>query len=391
MLCYAPRAAIIARAALGVMPSPPIPPPIAPPPAPESEENTALSISLVAFVLLIALLVQQGLRRLPGVQRVVTGSGACILLGAAVNLLALLVSKCLGYNSTLTLGETAAGSGVHDVIYFGLLPPIIFDAGFHMRKRNFFANIGATLGYAVLGTLIAILTTGGLIFALSHAGLLQTGLTLAQAMLFGSLISSTDPVATLGILKHVQAAPLLHDLIFGESALNDALSIVFFAVFRDVAIADGLVRVPPAPPHTHAPPPSSPAPQMDEEGALHVVGSVLRALSGSVATGLVFALLSALVTRALRSQPRGQRPAPPFELALMGLFAVLAFSTPERIDLSGVLSLFVCAIVMRHYTYYNMSSTARRSTAVLFTTISEVRGSKERVSTPPSLVPRAHY
>jgi len=51
-------------------------------------------------------------------------------------------------------------------------------------------------------------------------------------MLFGSLISSTDPVATLAILKSVGAPPLLYDLVFGESALNDALSIVLFNIFR---------------------------------------------------------------------------------------------------------------------------------------------------------------
>ena len=51
-------------------------------------------------------------------------------------------------------------------------------------------------------------------------------------MLFGSLISSTDPVATLSILRSVNAPPLLYDLIFGESALNDALSIVFFNAFE---------------------------------------------------------------------------------------------------------------------------------------------------------------
>ena len=60
-----------------------------------------------------------------------TSSGALILFGAAVNLLALLVSTCVQEASTISLGERAAGSSIHDVIYFGLLPPIIFDAGFH--------------------------------------------------------------------------------------------------------------------------------------------------------------------------------------------------------------------------------------------------------------------
>ena len=71
-----------------------------------------------------------------------------------------------------------------------------------------------------------------IIAALSDAGFLWTRLSLPQAMCFGALISSTDPVATLSTLKQSRATPLLYDLVFGESALNDALSIVLFGVFR---------------------------------------------------------------------------------------------------------------------------------------------------------------
>ena len=52
---------------------------------------------------------------------------------------------------------------VHDLIYYALLPPIIFEAGFTMRKRKFFANFASILLLAVVGTLIAILVTGGLL------------------------------------------------------------------------------------------------------------------------------------------------------------------------------------------------------------------------------------
>lgn len=95
---------------------------------------------------------------------------------------------------------------MHDIIYFGLLPPIIFEAGFVMRKRSFFANFGTILLYSVVGTLLSVLCTGGLTYALSVSGAIQ-GLTFSESLLFASLISSTDPVATLSILKTVRGLP----------------------------------------------------------------------------------------------------------------------------------------------------------------------------------------
>ena len=123
------------------------------------------------------------------------------------------------------------------MIYYGLLPPLIFEAGFTMRKRKFFANFGTIFLYAVIGTLIAIVATGTLLWALNLDGSIDPNLNVNHFMLFGALISSTDPIATLGILKSAGANPLLYDLIFGESALNDCIAIVVFHIFHDLAIA----------------------------------------------------------------------------------------------------------------------------------------------------------
>ena len=379
---------------------PPISPtPVAPPPT--DEEATALDITLVVTVLIVALLLQEALKHLRVSRAFISGSGACMLLGMAVNLSLFLASQVLPLTGQLSLSDSVAGSGAHDVIYYGLLPPIIFEAGWHMRKRNFFANIGATLGYALAGTLIAVVSTGALVYAISQssAGMIKTRFTLAQSMVFGSLISSTDPVATLGILKNVNAAPLLNDLIFGESALNDALSIVFFNVF--LAQTETAAAPPPMPPtlddarHQHhqqrqlagaplsplSPPrpplqaPPGAAPPALPPIALNVgavIGDVFRVLFFSFLLGLAFAVASALVTRFLcRLRPQKQRPTPPVELALVSLFALLSFTASDRVGFSGILSLFVCSIVMRHYTFYNLSSGARDSASVLFSTVSE--------------------
>ena len=54
------------------------------------------------------------------------------------------------------------------------------------------------------------------------------------------------------------------------------------------------------------------------------------------------------------------------------LNALITFSAAERLGLSGVMSLFFCAIVMRHYTFYNLCRRSQASARILFTTISEL-------------------
>ncbi len=174
------------------------PPP--PPLPPDDEAGVALDVTVVLAVLLLALLLQQTLRLAGPRAAWLTSSSITMLLGAAVNALLWAVG---GPHSDLSLAATPA---VHDLIYFGLLPPIIFDAGFSLRKRSFFVNFGAILTYAVAGTAVAIAATGALLYGCACAGLLDTRFTLPQALVFASLISSTDTVATLAILRDVKAS-----------------------------------------------------------------------------------------------------------------------------------------------------------------------------------------
>ena len=280
-----------------------------------------------------------------------------MLLGATANLTLYTISRFdVGLQGHLSLKEWDTGQ-THDLIYFGLLPPIIFEAGFHMNNMQFFNNLGAISGYALLGTVLAILATGAMVWLLGlPGGPLWTQYTVVQALVFGALISSTDPVATLGILKSVRATPLLYQLIFGESALNDALSIVLFHVFLKAAV----------------PPDGEPAPHMDPTKLFGVFVDVLRVCAGSVCLGIIWALASAALSRKLRAAgPADTHPHASFELAMLLLFALLSYTTAEECGFSGVMSLFVSALVMRHYTFHNLSLTSRRSAKALLTTLSE--------------------
>ena len=82
--------------------------------------------------------------------------------------------------------------------------------------------------YAVFGTIIAASLTGGAVYWFSELGIFKTKFNLINAFAFGSFISATDPVAVLSIFKEISVNKTLYTLVFGESILNDAVSLILF-------------------------------------------------------------------------------------------------------------------------------------------------------------------
>lgn len=119
----------------------------------------------------------------------------------------------------------------NEVFFYVLLPPIIFDAGYSMEKQQFFSNMSTILLLAVFGTVLSTGIIGFSLYRLAQYGLVDLDVNdPLESLIFGALISAVDPVATLSILNnsHVNADSLLSSLVFGESVLNDAVSIVLF-------------------------------------------------------------------------------------------------------------------------------------------------------------------
>ncbi|KAJ7319721.1 hypothetical protein JRQ81_019232 [Phrynocephalus forsythii] len=116
-----------------------------------------------------------------------------------------------------------------DVFFLYLLPPIVLDAGYFMPTRLFFENFGTIFWYAVVGTLWNSLGIGISLFGICQIeafGL--SDITLLQSLLFGSLISAVDPVAVLAVFENIHVNEQLYILVFGESLLNDAVTVVSF-------------------------------------------------------------------------------------------------------------------------------------------------------------------
>ena len=115
-----------------------------------------------------------------------------------------------------------------DVFFLFLLPPIVLEAGYFLPKRAFFDNIGTILMYAIFGTLFNTVAIGLSLYAFTQYGVGWIGrrINILDCMIFSSLISAVDPVAVLSVFEDIHVNEMLHIIVFGESLLNDAVTVV---------------------------------------------------------------------------------------------------------------------------------------------------------------------
>ncbi|KAF8680410.1 Sodium/hydrogen exchanger 3 [Rhizoctonia solani] len=116
----------------------------------------------------------------------------------------------------------------HTLFFNLLLPPIILNSGYELKQDNFFRNFGTILTFAFVGTFISAVGLGVLVYIYSFLGLEGLQLSLLECLIFGSTLSATDPVTILAIFNQHKVDPKLYTVIFGESILNDAVSIVMY-------------------------------------------------------------------------------------------------------------------------------------------------------------------
>lgn len=194
---------------------------------------------------------------------------------------------------------------------------------------NFFQNIGSILVFAILGTTISAVVIAGGVYILGQAGVAYH-LNFVESFAFGSLISAVDPVATVAIFHALDIDPVLNMLVFGESILNDAISIVLTKTVMDSSLAS----------------------------STSVGDAIVSALSkfcmmffASAGIGVIFALMSALLLKHV-----DLRKHPSLEFGMMLAFTYAPYVLAEGIHLSGIMSILFSGIVMSHYTHFNLST-----------------------------------
>ena len=125
----------------------------------------------------------------------------------------------------------------HDLVLHGMLAFLLFAGALHLDLDEMKRQRLAILVLATLGTILSAGLTGGLLWSILAVAHLR--LPLALCLLFGALISPTDPIAVLDMLRRVGAPPFLHALLGSESLFNDGVGAVLFFALLDWKSAAG--------------------------------------------------------------------------------------------------------------------------------------------------------
>jgi CPA1 family monovalent cation:H+ antiporter len=200
------------------------------------------------------------------------------------------------------------------------LPPLIFEAAFHLDFGQLMENRRHIAALAMPGPVLSAILIG----AVLH---LAVAMDLPSALLFGALISATDPMSVLAIFKELGVPRRLAYLVEGESLFNDAVAIVLYRV---------LVL-------------------MIATGQFSLVGNIVRfvvvAVGGGV-LGLIGGYLFSLIVRRIDDHL--------IEITLTTVLAYGTYLLADSLNLSGVIAVVVAGVVAGNYaTRMGMSPTTQ--------------------------------
>ncbi|MCB0118734.1 MAG: cation:proton antiporter, partial [Anaerolineales bacterium] len=206
-----------------------------------------------------------------------------------------------------------------DLILGIFVPPIVFEAAFHLPINDLRRNMTPILVLAIAGVLITTFLVGGIVAW-------GTDMPIQYAIVFGSIVAATDPVAVIALFKSLGVPKRLQVLLEGESLLNDGTAIVIFniavaaAVTSSFSLRDGIAEF------------------------------IISAGVG-ISIGLVLGILASLVILRINDYS--------IETAVTFILAYGAFVLAESVHVSGVLAVVAAGLVNGNIGPRGMSPTTR--------------------------------
>ena len=240
-----------------------------------------------------------------------------VMAAALIFSLALIGLDALGLDYGLRQYEESLLRSIDfsDVLMQGMLSLLLFAGALHVDLSELKAYRLPIAALAVFGTLLSTAVVAyGMWFALPLIGL---QLPFMYCLLFGALISPTDPIAVMGILKSARAPKELELVIAGESLFNDGVGVVIFSLLLGMLVS-GITPTP---------------------------GEGLKLLLHEAGGGLLFGLVLGFVAfRLLKSVDNYQVEV------LLSLAAVTGgYALASKLHVSGPLAMVVAGLIIGNH------------------------------------------
>lgn len=217
------------------------------------------------------------------------------------------------------------------MLNFMLLPIIIFASGWSLRRHDFYSQLPYILLFAVGGTAVSTCCVAGMMHV--------TGLAIGwrTAFVYASLISATDPVATLTTYSKLEVEPLLNIMVFGESTINDAVAIVLFKIFNsndlmeDPATGDQL--------------------PLSYKLVGNISWGIFKTFFGSLCFGVALGMLYTVIARFadMRQNKKGQ-------ILVIFVSCYLTYGLAETLHFSGIIAVTFTSLIMGVYMRPHLST-----------------------------------
>ncbi|MGH9342259.1 MAG: Na+/H+ antiporter [Terriglobia bacterium] len=251
-----------------------------------------------------------------------------IWLLIAASVIAVFSAKLkIPYTVALVLGGLAIGSLHHlqavesltqgsqpnwltpDIVLVLFLPPLLFEASINLPFRELRENLIPILLLASVGVLAATLISG---FAIHWV----FGIPVMIALVFGSIISATDPVSVISVFKEMGVPKRLSMILEGESLFNDGTAVVLFGVLlfgvtsRKLSVGEGVIQF-------------------------------FFVVAGAVILGLLMGYLFTKLTQRI-DDPR-------IEITLTAILAYSSYLIAQSLHLSGIIATVTAGIVIGNW------------------------------------------
>ena len=234
----------------------------------------------------------------------------------------------------------------HKALMHGFLSFLLFTGALHVDFTALASRKWAITLMATVGVTLSTFMIGGAVWAM--AGLIGLNLPFLWALVFGALISPTDPVAVLGLFRSVKVPASLEAKVAGESLFNDGVGVVVFTVVVAIAISSS------------------------GNGTMLGVGDVAQLFFKEALGGAVLGLIAGYVGY------RAMYQVDDYNLEILISLAVvmLSYSAAIALHMSGPIAVVIAGLLIGNRgVKYAMSETTRSYLTRFWTLLDEVLNS----------------